>query len=371
MNARRHVAALMIAGLGVAACGGGSGDTSASTTLDVTTPPTVTAPGTSTPASTAPETTAAPATTVPVTEPSSTAAPVPTFPLTGLPIGDPNLAARPALAVKINNHENARPQAGLNQADIVYEEIVEGITRFFVIFHSQDAAPIGPVRSARTTDVDLLNQLNRPLFAWSGGNRGVVNAIANANAESRAHGQAPGYYRDQERRKKYAVEHTLFNEGTAVLYTTANLAQGLPKPFFAYRAAGEEAAGDPATGIAGKMLISWTWTWEGASGQWVRTEYGAPHVDTTGANIAFENVVVQFVNYRPSPATASSPEAVTVGFGEAWVFTGGKVIKAIWERPDAAEPAKFHTESGEPIKLTPGRTWIELAEAGVSDITWS
>ncbi len=368
MNARRHVTALLVAGFGIAACGGSDGSTSASTTEAVTTPPTVTAPDT-TVATTSAETTVA--TTVPVTEPPTTLAPVPTFPLTGLPVGDPNLAARPALVVKINNHRDAQPQAGLNQADIVYEEIVEGITRFFVVFHSQDAAPIGPIRSARTTDVDLLNQLNRPLFAWSGGNRGVVNAIANSNAESRAPGQAPGYYRDEERHKHVAIEHTLFNEGTATLYTTATLAQGLPPQFFSYRSAGEEPAGEPASQITGKMLISWTWTWEGASGQWVRTEYGAPQVDTTGANIAFENVVVQFIKYGRNPLTPSSPEAISVGFGEALVFSGGKVVKAIWERPDASKPALFHTESGDPIKLTPGRTWIELAQAGVSEIDWS
>ncbi len=72
----------------------------------------------------------------------------------------------------------------------MYEEIVEGITRFFAVFQSTDAAPVGPIRSARTTDVDLLNQLNRPFLVWSGGNAKVVAAIAKANAESRAHGQA-------------------------------------------------------------------------------------------------------------------------------------------------------------------------------------
>ena len=113
------------------------------------------------------------------------------------------------MAVKIDNHPQARPHAGLNQADVVIEEIVEGITRFFAVFHSTDAAPLGPIRSARTTDVDLLNQLNKPLFVWSGGNRGVVNAISRANAISIAHGQGPGYYRDQERRRRADLEHTL------------------------------------------------------------------------------------------------------------------------------------------------------------------
>ncbi len=369
MHARRHVSALLVAGFGLISCGGGGGDTTdadASTTVGASTPPTVTAPATSAPVT---STSAAP--TTPPTAPPTTAAPVPTFPLTGLPIDDPDLALRPALAVKINNHRDARPQAGLNQADIVYEEIVEGITRFFVIFHSQDAAPIGPIRSARTTDVNLLNQLHRPLFAWSGGNSGVVRAIGSADAESRAPGQAPGYYRDAERRKKYAIEHTLFNESTQMIWSTTQLNQGLPTPFFAYRGPDEAPAGEPAASIVAKLRIDLTWTWDAAVGLWKRTEYGEPHVDATGAEIAFENVVIQFCDYRTSPADPGSPEAQTVGFGEAWVFSAGRVVKGIWERADPAQPALFRTEAGEPIELTPGRTWIELAEAGVSQADWS
>ena len=371
MIVRRHAAVLGFAAVAIAACGGSSGSSAPTTTSFVTIPPAVTAPSTTAGPSTTTEATTTSA--APTTEtPTTSAAPVPTFPLTGLPIVDPNLAARPALAVKINNHPDARPQAGLNQADIVYEEIVEGITRFFVIFHSQDAAPIGPVRSARTTDVDLLNQLNRPLFAWSGGNGGVVRAINGANAESRAPGQAPGYYRDQERLKRYAIEHTLFNDGTATLYTTAQLSQGLPTPFFAYRAAGEAVAGVPANSIAAKMnSVPVTWTWDAPSGTWIRTEYNAPHVDTTGASIAFENVIVQWCDYRRSSADPKSPEAITVGSGDAWVFTAGKVITGHWDRPDAAAPATWTDDAGNPIKLTPGRTWIELAHTGGTKIDWA
>src|SRR5260221_4389051 len=106
---------------------------------------------------------------------TTTTAP-PIAPLTGLVATDPSVLKRPALVVKIDNADGggantARPQLGLNQADIVYEELVEGsVTRLAAIFHSQGSDPVGPVRSARTTDVAVFSPLNRPMFAWSGAN---------------------------------------------------------------------------------------------------------------------------------------------------------------------------------------------------------
>lgn len=378
MLLRRHHAVVLLVGslAGLAACGGGSGSSAESSVpAAVTLPEVVTAPSapptTAAPSTTtaAPETT--PPTTVAVTEPPTTV-PVERFALTGLPVNDINLTLRPALAVKINNHPDARPQAGLNQADIVYEEIVEGITRFFVIFHSQDAAPIGPIRSARTTDINLLAQLNRPLFAWSGGNRGVVNAVGQANAESRAQGQAPGYYRDEERKRKYAIEHTLFIESTQHIWSTTGLNQGLPTPFFTYRADGEEVPGQPAVSLKAKMSgtpVEWVWSTD--TKQWIRAEYGSLHLDTTGAPVSAENIVVQFCEYGRSDADPKSPEAITVGSGDVWVFTAGKVIEGRWDRPDPAKPFVLTDTSGNPIKLTPGRTWIELPRAGDTQVDWS
>ena len=136
MKFRRSTALLLGTALALtaAACGGGGDDTSDDTTDDTSAPETVAddVEGRSRPPQ-------APSTTV--EETTTTAVPLPTAPLTGLPVADPAMLARPALAVKMDNHKDARPHAGLNQADVVYEEIVEGITRFFVIFHSADAAP--------------------------------------------------------------------------------------------------------------------------------------------------------------------------------------------------------------------------------------
>jgi hypothetical protein len=357
---RRAIAVALAAAAVLAACGGGDDD-SASTTETPTTRATTT---------TEKATTTTKPTTTTTTIPTTTTAP-PTFPLTGMPAGNALAALRPAIVVKIDNHRDARPQAGLNQADIVYEEIVEGISRFFTVFQSSDAAPVGPIRSARTQDVDLLNQLNRPIFVWSGGNRNVVNAIGGANAISMAHGQGPGFYRDR-RGRRVATEHTLFNEGTPTIYARLDPSQGTPPSFFSYRPAGTPSTGQPVNTInLGMDGVPVTWTWLPSGGTWVRNEYGSEHMDAAGVPVNAPNVVVQFVNYRPSPADARSPEAVTVGEGDAWIFSDGKLTFARWSRPDVSKPAVFTDAGGQPVLLSPGRTWVELAEAGVTPVGYA
>jgi hypothetical protein len=367
LRARRALAVGLVAGLaGIAACSSDDGSEALDTTTTERERVTTTTERERETSTTAERTTTTPA-------PTTTTTAVPVAPLTGLPIGNPLLFFRPALAVKFDNHRTARPHAGLNQADVVYEEIVEAnITRFFAIFHSTDAAPIGPIRSARTTDVDLLNQLNRPLFAWSGGNANVVRAIGQANALSRAHGQAPGYYRDRDRRRRADLEHTLMNESTQALWSTTEPGQSAPPALFAYRKAGAAASGTPATRISMQLRsVPIEWAWDAPSKSYIRSEYGDLHTDATGAPISAQNIVVQFVEYRSSPADRRSPEAVTIGQGAAWVFTGGKIIPAFWHRPDPSQPAQFADAKGQPIQLTPGRTWVELAEANISPVLFA
>ena len=132
-------------------------------------------------------------------------------PLTGLPVTQ----RRPALAVKIDNSPDARPQSGLNQADVVFEELVEsGITRYIAVFHSTDAEVVGPVRSGRTSDLVILTNLNRPLFGSSGGNSGVLAELNEANLSNVIENRAPSaYYRDNSR----DAPHNLYTS-TAGLY---------------------------------------------------------------------------------------------------------------------------------------------------------
>ena len=272
--------------------------------------------------------------------------------------------ARPAMVVKIDNHPDARPQAGLNQADIVYEEIVEGITRFFAIFQSTDAGPIGPIRSARTTDVNLLNQLNRPLFVWSGGNCNVVRAIGGANADEPGHaGQAPGFYRDRRRRRKAPSSTPSSTRARADLYTTAWPGRA-PAPLL-HVPAGRHAR-RPVPRHHGRRKIdtdvpaSHAVAWDPAQGSCVRTEYGAPPRRCGGARDAPRTSWSSSCPTAQPGRPASSPEAVTVGEGDALVFTDGKVIARPLVPPRPRQPAAFTDADGNPILLTPGRTWIEL-----------
>ena len=131
---------------------------------------------------------------------------------------------------------------------------------------------------------------------------------------------------------------------------------------FKYRAAGAPAAGVPAAGV--KLTMSGTkvlWQWDPVGGVWLRTQDDQPHVDASGTRIAPANVVVMFVEYRRSPADPISPEAVTVGEGDALVFTGGNVIAGRWLRPDPTKPATLVDQAGAEILLTPGRSWVELS----------
>jgi len=314
-------------------------------------------------AETEPTTTTTSTTTTVVETTTTTEPPALIAPLTGLPV--PATIDRPALMVKIDADERARPQWGINQADIVYEEIVEAqLTRLAVIFHSEDSDPVGPTRSARTTDFGLLAPLNTPMFANSGGNSNVVNAISGLDVVNVNHGSAAGnlYFRENSR---FAPHNLLTN--TSELYALAGAEGGLPPQLLTYRAEGEDLPLD-ARPVQGVDLAyggtDVTYTWDPVEQGWLRTQNGEPHVDTDGVQVAPANVIVQFVDYGRSPADPRSPEAITVGEGEAWVFTDGHVIQGRWERAVAEEPIVYTTNDGTVIGLTPGKTWVALPRTG-------
>jgi hypothetical protein len=284
------------------------------------------------------------------------------LPLTGLP--DEGVGPRPALVVKVDNHDRARPQFGLSDADVVYEEIVEGgLTRFAAVFHSRDADPVGPVRSVRTSDFPLLQNLGRPLFGNSGGNDGVLALLADVDmvdVSSNAAGDA--YYRFDERQ----APHNLLTD-TAALRAAGEErgAGGAPPALFAYRDEGEPLPVDAAVvqGVEieyGTTEVTYAWDGEG----WQRSQNGTPHVDAEERHIAPDNLVVQFVSYGRSAADGRSPEAVLEGEGAAWVFTDGQLITGTWQRSERAAATEFLDDRGSVIELTPGTTWVALPRVG-------
>ncbi|MEM9033760.1 MAG: DUF3048 domain-containing protein [Actinomycetota bacterium] len=352
----RRVALLLALALLAAACGGGgdSDDGAAETT--------------EAPAEATSETTEAPATTEVVDTTTSEAAAAdlgPVLPLTGLP-GE---ADRPALAIKIDNHpQNARPQVGLNQADLVMEEVVEGnITRFIVVFHSQDSDPVGPVRSARTQDVVLLAHLGTPLFANSGGNAGTMSAVRSSEDLVNANVDAipSAFYR--EGRPRFAPHNLFSNTSDIYAGVGEDGLSGRPPQLFTYLGADDElpASATAATGVDlayGGINVSYAWD-ESADG-WARMQSGTPHVDGDDVLVAPTNVVVMETEYGRSAADPGSPEARVTGTGRAWVFTQGTVQVGTWEREAPQDVATLTSDSGEPMVLTPGTTWIGLPRPG-------
>lgn len=296
-------------------------------------------------------------------------------PLTGLPIEEAR-AGRPALIVKVDNAPLGRPQAGINQADVVLEEMVEGgITRLAVVFHSQDAASVGPVRSARTTDILFGTALNRPLFAYSGANAAFAAQVASSSLVDVGQGTAPGDYRREPGRPQ---TYNLFSSVSA-LYDPLPEGAGPPPPLFTYRPEGQPSAAAGATATTGVRMeyranvrTAVAWSWDPASATWKRAQNGTPHVDADGAQVAPRNVVVQFVTYTDTGqrdrSGAAVPEAGLIGEGEAWVFTDGKIVRGRWRKASAEAVTEYLDSAGAPIALTPGQTWIELPQPGTATV---
>ncbi len=277
--------------------------------------------------------------------------------LTGLSTFDD--PSRPALAVKIDNVSLARPQSGINQADIVFVEEVEGgLTRLAAVFHSTGAKVVGPVRSMRTGDFNLLGQLNSPLFANSGGNRGARAALAKSTLiDVGASSKPEGYYRDRSR----SAPHNLYTNTFNLWAIGADLDTSTPSPMFTFRDPADPI--DPSARPVGGVTINYPrstvdYSWNGSG--WNRSQDGSPTVDTNGKRTAPTTVIVQFVDYGISAADAKSPEAVTIGTGTAWVLTDGQVIEATWRRPELTDQTEYVDSEGRPISILPGRTWIEL-----------
>jgi Protein of unknown function (DUF3048) N-terminal domain/Protein of unknown function (DUF3048) C-terminal domain len=323
--------------------------------------------------SAAPTTTTTTSTSTSTTTTTAPPPPPPVYPLTGLPAVDPAVAGRPTLIVKIDNVEpKSRPQIGLNQADIVYEERVEGaVTRFMAIFHSGDAVPVGPVRSARTSDIGLFRPMGTPLFAWSGANAIFAQRIREAGIVDIGYDAASGLYSRAGNRE---APHNLMLNGTPDVWAAGYPGATAPPQLFSYRAPGEAPVGGrPTSGVhivfgteAGSAPVDYRWNGTG----WARSQAGTPHLDAEGVQIAPENVIVSYTPYAASDTAdqfgVPIREAQLVGEGEALVLTGGQAFAARWVKPALEAPTQYFDLAGAPIRLTPGRTWVALPEPGTT-----
>lgn len=293
-----------------------------------------------------------------------TPSPVPTpgvAPLRGTPL-DPADTAHPALSVKIDNLAPARPQIGLERADLVFEELVEGgLTRYAAVWHSEVPDEVGPVRSIRPMDPDILTPLGG-IVAYSGGQPQFVAAMQQTGLVNVIFGQDDTglFYRADDR----SAPHNLVLNAAEVVRVHADVAA--PERQFDYAdgpaASTAVSAGAPSTGLEIRFSAASarTWTWDAATALYQRGQDGAPDLDAAGDPLTAGNVVVLRVDVD---RTADVPRTIVTGSGEGSVSTGGSAVAVSWEKAAPADPIRLTDGAGEVVRLAPGATWIELVPA--------
>jgi hypothetical protein len=272
---------------------------------------------------------------------------------------------RPALIVKVSNSLEARPQTGLAEADVVVEEVTEGgVTRFLAVFHSELAEIVGPVRSARPVDAQLVAGFEHPGFAYSGARAEVRAILAGTPAAMITEG-APGFFRDHGQYASHPVApHNLFLELQPALEAVA---EGGARPLtgIGWEFDEDPPPGAPTSGASVEIPMSQTsttsWAYDEVDERYRRSQNGAPSEVTGTARIGAANVVV--LDTRHYVGASGYPETDVLGSGPARILRDGQAFAARWSKPGETDPlALLLSDESGPFPLKPGPTWIHLAD---------
>jgi hypothetical protein len=280
--------------------------------------------------------------------------------LTGLPDPTAVTKRRSALTIKIDNTPEAHPQYGINEADVVYEEIVEGgITRLAAIFNSNLPTKVGPVRSVRRTDREIVFPIGG-IFAFSGGAQYAISSIETAPVKLIDESNAgAAMFRASNR----PPPHNLF--ANAVLLMKEGGKVHTPPALFTYVARKAPAVGAPV----GSFTVNFgsgfatSYQWDAKTHDWLRSIFGAPDVTATGVRVAPTNVIVMSVKYDGGVGVEGS-YAQMVGSGPVEIFSDGRLQKGTWFRRNIRLRTAYRSASGKVIPLRPGQTWVELLAVG-------
>ena len=345
----------------VSACSGSGAETTTTTTAAVTTTTTV-APVTTT-------------TTAPTTSTALTTTTVDATLITILPEGfrspvnglradlETNLDHR-AIAVKIDNHPDARPQSGLQEADAVLELLVEGgFTRFIAVFHDNDSEYLGPVRSIRPTDSTIIPAIPAPL-AMSGGQPWVQSLTVGRGVKLIGEG-TQGLFRTAQR----VAPHNLYADTSRVRQTADARGYSNDPPQWIYRVGEWRVPDAPASTV----VLSWSpqsvVTWRYENGRYTRWYGSAPHnFRTESGEIGQLSVDVLVIlegrEYTASPLLPNDgtpvPATETTGQGNAWVISRGGVWTGTWEREEITDQFTLLNSDGTEAVVPPGVPWVSI-----------
>lgn len=280
--------------------------------------------------------------------------------LTGLPGKN-----GPVLVVKIDDTTFAHPQVGLRDADVVYIEQVEGgLTRLAAVFSSKVPPIVGPVRSARISDLELFSQYGRVGFAYSGAQRKLLPVIAAANlVDVGANKYGAAFYKnDPLRTPPYAMmlNAPALLEEVSLRGEVLVQAKDMGWKF-----------GDPSLLAVDISSVDISWpaarygaTWSESEERWLLIHNGAPDLDDTGYHLGPANLLVQIVSITDSiykdKVGGVTPFSATVGSGDCFLLRDGKSVPCRWSRPTAESGTTFTDINGKEIFFAQGQIWIAL-----------
>lgn len=277
--------------------------------------------------------------------------PAATSPLTGLPVKGEN-AEKPVMVVKVDNTSSARPQVGLDSADLVVEELVEGgMTRLAAFFYSEYPKLVGPVRSMRDSDVGIVSPTGGKLVA-SGGAPGTQQRLDEAGLDVLTEGST-GFRRDGSRTAPYDL---VIDLAKAVDEVEPADAPGDYLPFADSKLKG----GHPVKSFSVSFSSSSTTRWQPEKGGWVRANGPvSPADDFAADNVLVLNVKVGDAGYL-DPGGNPVPVTELTGDGKAQLFSHGKMVNATWSKGDADSPISLQTRKGDDLTVPAGNTFVEL-----------
>ena len=297
----------------------------------------------------------------PNSTPSATPTAVENAPLSGAPVPVGSLD-HPVLMAKIDNSPEARPQVGLNDADIVFEELVEGgLSRYLAVWHSVIPAEIGPVRSIRPMDPDIASPFGG-VITYSGGQQRFVQMMIDTGLKNVIDGQS-GTEEFTYRSDTMIAPHDVIVRAATLIDSLADIAP--PPPAFEFASDGAIPTALAEGTAAGRLITSFSgynspsWVFDAESGMYGRLQAGGEtDVDENQQQLTARNVVAQMV--EESSEYGYVPHAHVVGEGVAWISTGGKTVEATWTKTAPDAMTVFTLANGDIVTLAPGRTWIEL-----------
>lgn len=266
------------------------------------------------------------------------------------------------LAVKIDNTTKAHPQQGVSKADVVYITQVEGgVTRLVALYSSVLPQKVGPIRSARITDIDLLQQYGTVALAYAGSNRRMVKPLRQADLKLLSGTSGRGFSRASNRPAPYNV----IGDTATLMKRAGNV--DVPKRV-GYGFGPAPAGGKPARSVLATYPFATVGAvWSKRSKRWLLSMDGRKDMAAEGGQLGASTFVVQFATVRPTTFKdvngVHTPKTETVGKGKALIFRDGMVYPARWSRPREVDPTTY-TIGGQKAVFAPGTVWIALIGRG-------